>query len=114
MASIWLGDHLMNESRFRLEAWTMLTWIAARYPQPMLGTFVLAASFRYPPLLAKMVATLQHLTEGRYIFGYGAGWDEPEYTAYGYPFPSARTRIEQLDDAIRTIAYLRDLPVALN
>jgi alkanesulfonate monooxygenase SsuD/methylene tetrahydromethanopterin reductase-like flavin-dependent oxidoreductase (luciferase family) len=106
VASIWIGDHLMNESRFRLEAWTTLTWIAARYPQPMLGTFVLAASFRYPPLLAKMIATLQHLSEGRYIFGYGAGWDETEYTAYGYPFPSARTRIEQLDDAIRTIKAL--------
>jgi len=104
--SIWLGDHLMNAERFRLEAWTVLTWIAARYPTPMLGTFVLAQSFRYPPLLAKMVATLQFLSEGRYIFGYGAGWDKPEYDAYGYPYPSARKRIEELDDAIRVIKAL--------
>lgn len=104
--SIWLGDHLMNAERFRLEAWTVLTWIAARYPTPMLGTFVLAQSFRYPPLLAKMVATLQYLSEGRYIFGYGAGWDKPEYDAYGYPYPSARKRIEELDDAIRVIKAL--------
>jgi alkanesulfonate monooxygenase SsuD/methylene tetrahydromethanopterin reductase-like flavin-dependent oxidoreductase (luciferase family) len=104
--SIWLGDHLMNAERFRLEAWTVLTWIAARYPTPMLGTFVLAQSFRYPPLLAKMVATLQFMSEGRYIFGYGAGWDKPEYDAYGYPFPSARKRIEELDDAIRVMKAL--------
>ncbi len=104
--SIWLGDHLMNAERFRLEAWTVLTWIAARYPTPMLGTFVLAQSFRYPPLLAKMVATLQFLSEGRYIFGYGAGWDKPEYDAYGYPYPSARKRIEELDDAIRVMKAL--------
>ena len=104
--SVWLGDHLMNADRFRLEAWTTLTWIAARYPQPMLGTFVLAQSFRHPPLLAKMIATLQFLSGGRYIFGYGAGWDKPEYDAYGYEYPSARVRIEQLDDAIRTIKAL--------
>lgn len=104
--SIWFGDHLMNGDRFRLEAWTVLTWLAARYPQPMYGTFVLSQSFRYPPLLAKMVATLQFLSGGKYIFGYGAGWDKPEYDAYGYEYPSARKRIEELDDAIRIIKAL--------
>ncbi len=84
----------MTEDRFRLECWTELTWIAARFPEPLLGTIVLANSYRHPPLLAKMAASLQYLSGGRFILGYGAGWAEDEYRAYGFDFPSARTRID--------------------
>ena len=85
--SIWISDHLMSADRFRLEAWTMLTWVAARFPGVPLGTSVLADGFRHPPLLAKMAATVSALSGNQVILGYGAGWDEPEYRAYGYDFP---------------------------
>ena len=88
--SLWVSDHFMTEDRFRMECWTELTWIAARYPGPLLGTIVLGNSYRHPPLLAKMAASLQYLSGGRFILGYGAGWAEDEYRAYGYDFPSAR------------------------
>ena len=52
-------------------------------------------------MTAKIAATLQFLTGGRYILGIGAGWKEDEYRAYGYPFPPARERIGQLEDAVR-------------
>lgn len=104
--SLWVSDHFMTEDRFRLECWTQLTWIAARFPQPLLGTIVMANSYRHPPLLAKMAASLQYLTGGRFILGYGAGWDEPEYRAYGYDFPPARTRIEQMVEGIEVIRAL--------
>jgi alkanesulfonate monooxygenase SsuD/methylene tetrahydromethanopterin reductase-like flavin-dependent oxidoreductase (luciferase family) len=104
--SLWVSDHFMTEDRFRLECWTQLTWIAARFPQPMLGTIVMANSYRHPPLLAKMAASLQHLSGGRFILGYGAGWVEEEYRAYGYEFPPIRTRIEQMVEGIEVIRAL--------
>src|SRR5437016_3232152 len=94
-SSLWVSDHLMTVEPFRMDVWTQLTWIAARYPSQMLGTIVLANNYRHPPLMAKMAASLQAFSRGRLILGYGAGWHEPEYRAYGYAFPSARVRIEQ-------------------
>ena len=104
--SLWVSDHFMTENRFRLECWTQLTWIAARFPQPLLGTIVMANSYRHPPLLAKMAASLQNLSGGRIILGYGAGWVEEEYRAYGYEFPPIRTRIEQMVEGIEVIRAL--------
>ena len=104
--SIWVSDHFMTNDRFRLECWTELTWIAARYPEPFLGTIVLANSYRHPPLLAKMAASIQYLSGGRFILGYGAGWVGEEYRAYGYDFPSARVRIEQMVEGIEVIRAL--------
>ena len=104
--SLWVSDHFMTEDRFRLECWTQLTWIAARFPRPLLGTIVMANSYRHPPLLAKMAASLQYLSGGRFILGYGAGWAEDEYRAYGYDFPPARTRIEQMVEGIEVIRAL--------
>jgi alkanesulfonate monooxygenase SsuD/methylene tetrahydromethanopterin reductase-like flavin-dependent oxidoreductase (luciferase family) len=104
--SLWVSDHFMTEDRFRLECWTLLTWIAARFPGQQLGTIVMANSYRHPPLMAKMAASLQHLTGGRFILGYGAGWAEDEYRAYGYDFPPIRTRIEQMVEGIEVIRAL--------
>ncbi len=104
--SLWVSDHFMTEDRFRLECWTQLTWIAARFAQPLIGTIVLANSYRHPPLLAKMAASLQHLSGGRLILGYGAGWVEDEYRAYGYDFPPIRTRMEQMVEGIEAIRAL--------
>jgi alkanesulfonate monooxygenase SsuD/methylene tetrahydromethanopterin reductase-like flavin-dependent oxidoreductase (luciferase family) len=104
--SLWVSDHLMTVEPFRNECWTMLTWIAARYPGPMLGTIVMANSYRHPPLMAKMAATLQTFSKGRLIFGYGAGWLESEYDAYGYDFPNARIRIEQMVEGLEIMRLM--------
>lgn len=100
-SSVWTSDHFMEHAGNRLECWTHLAWIAARHPSPMLGTCVLANSYRNPALMAKMATTLQELSGGRLIFGIGAGWLEEEYVGYGYDFPSTRERIEQLEEALR-------------
>jgi alkanesulfonate monooxygenase SsuD/methylene tetrahydromethanopterin reductase-like flavin-dependent oxidoreductase (luciferase family) len=60
-------------------------------------------SFRNPALLAKMGATLQFLSGGRFILGLGAGWNEEEYRAYGYDFPPARVRVAQLEETVQII-----------
>ena len=108
--SFWVSDHFMSNDRYRLECWTLLTWIAARHPEISIGTIVAAVGYRHAPLFAKMLASLDALMassaeatgkpRARPILGLGAGWVEHEYRGYGYDFPSARERIAQLDEAL--------------
>jgi alkanesulfonate monooxygenase SsuD/methylene tetrahydromethanopterin reductase-like flavin-dependent oxidoreductase (luciferase family) len=105
-SSLWVSDHFMTGDRFRMECWTQLMWIAARYPGPLLGTIVMANSYRHPPLMAKMAGSIQVFSHNRFILGYGAGWAEDEYVAYGYDFPATRTRIEQMVEGIKVIRAL--------
>jgi alkanesulfonate monooxygenase SsuD/methylene tetrahydromethanopterin reductase-like flavin-dependent oxidoreductase (luciferase family) len=111
-SSLWVSDHFMTGDRFRMECWTQLAWMAARYPGPLLGTIVMANSYRHPPLLAKMAASLQVFSHGRFVLGYGAGWTEEEYIAYGYEFPPTRVRIEQMVEGIRVMRALWTEPIA--
>jgi alkanesulfonate monooxygenase SsuD/methylene tetrahydromethanopterin reductase-like flavin-dependent oxidoreductase (luciferase family) len=104
--SFWIPDHLQFSTKYRLECWSVLTWIAARYPQTQVGTIVLANSFRQPALLAKMAATVQTLSNGRLILGYGAGWHAEEYEAYGYPYPSPAVRVDMMEEGIKVIQKL--------
>jgi alkanesulfonate monooxygenase SsuD/methylene tetrahydromethanopterin reductase-like flavin-dependent oxidoreductase (luciferase family) len=101
--TLWLEDHLQWVNTDTLESLTTLSYLASAYPQFNVGTLVLAQSYRNPALLAKMVANLHFLSGGRVILGLGAGWKEDEYLAYGYPFPSKKTRFEQLEEAIQII-----------
>jgi alkanesulfonate monooxygenase SsuD/methylene tetrahydromethanopterin reductase-like flavin-dependent oxidoreductase (luciferase family) len=101
--TIWVEDHFQWDARPVVECWTALTYLAALYPDFHFGSLVLGQSYRNPALTAKMMATLHWLTGGRYIPGIGAGWKEDEYDAYGWPYPRARVRIEQLEDAVRIL-----------
>ncbi|OGO28477.1 MAG: hypothetical protein A2W33_00195 [Chloroflexi bacterium RBG_16_52_11] len=93
-------DHLGLDD---LESFTTLAYMAALHPQLKFGHTVVCQSFRNPALVAKMGATLQFLSGGRFLFGIGAGWHEEEYKAYGYDFPPARVRVEQLEEALQII-----------
>src|SRR5205085_11949001 len=88
---------------------------AARHPELRFGHTVTCQSFRNPALLAKMAATLQFLTGGRFILGIGAGWYEAEYRAYGYDFPPPGVRLAQLDETVQIIkAMWRDKPATFH
>jgi alkanesulfonate monooxygenase SsuD/methylene tetrahydromethanopterin reductase-like flavin-dependent oxidoreductase (luciferase family) len=104
--SAWVIDHLQFGGDDMLEGFTALSYMAALHPQLRFGHTVLCQSFRNPALLAKMGATLQFLSGGRYILGLGAGGNEEEHHAYGYDFPPARVRVEQLEEAIQIIKAL--------
>ncbi len=102
--SLWACDHFYGFQRPTdpfLEGWTTLTWLAARFPKVQLGHHVLGLGYRNPALTAKMAATLQTLSGGRFILGIGAGWRGEEYRYYGYDFPRAAVRIAQLDEAVQ-------------
>jgi alkanesulfonate monooxygenase SsuD/methylene tetrahydromethanopterin reductase-like flavin-dependent oxidoreductase (luciferase family) len=111
--SIWVPDHFYafrEPSDASIECWTALTWLAACYPALKVGPIVLGVGYRNPALLAKMASTLQVLSEGRFVMGIGAGWREPEYLAYGYPFPPAPLRIRQLDEAVQIMRLMWTQP----
>jgi len=104
--SAWVIDHLQFGDQDVLEGFTTLAFMAARHPQLRFGHTVVCQSFRNPALLAKMAATLQFLSGGRFILGIGAGWHEEEYRAYGYDFLPAAVRVEQLDEMLQIVKAL--------
>jgi len=100
--SVWLNDHLYGIPGPHipiLEAWTTLSAVGAITSRVQLGTLVSPVGFRNPALLAKMAATLDHITGGRLIVGLGSGWYEMEFSGYGFEFPPLATRLQQLDEA---------------
>jgi F420-dependent oxidoreductase-like protein len=113
--SIWFVDHMWSRGLpdlDHLDAWTLMAATAAVTERLGIGTLVLCNSYRNPALLAKMAASLDNVSNGRLLLGLGAGWMDEEYRAYGYPFPSARVRIEQLDEALAIIKLLFKEPRA--
>lgn len=108
--SVWMTDHFFWDDHPTYEAWTAISFLAARFTRFIVGPVVLGQSYRNPALTAKMAATLQVLSNGRLFMGIGAGWKEDEYRAYGYPFPSARVRVEQLEDTLEIMRRLWTVP----
>jgi FMNH2-dependent dimethyl sulfone monooxygenase len=108
--SVWAADHLLNprkgEQFGALEAWTTLTGVAARTKRIKLGHAVLCQAFRYPAVLAKMAATLDEVSRGRFIFSIGAGWLEREFQAYGIPWTKHDELLEQTEEQITLIKAL--------
>jgi alkanesulfonate monooxygenase SsuD/methylene tetrahydromethanopterin reductase-like flavin-dependent oxidoreductase (luciferase family) len=98
--SVWVYDHLLGDSiddaaGSPWEAWTVLSALAEATSRVRLGTLVMCTSFRPPGVLARMADTLQEVSGGRLVLGVGAGWHEPEYTAFGLPFDHRVTRFEE-------------------
>lgn len=104
--SAWMIDHLQFGDANLLEGLTSITYLAGLYPQLKFGNTVICQSFRNPALLAKMAATLQLLSGGRFILGIGAGWHEEEYRAYGYDFPPNGVRVDQLEETLQIIKVM--------
>jgi len=108
--SLWMTDHFFWGDDPTYEAWTVMAYMAARWPQFKIGPMVLGQSYRNPALLAKMAATLQTLSDGRLIMAVGAGWKEDEYRAYNFPYPRAGIRIEQLADTLEILRRMWSEP----
>jgi len=108
--SVWVPDHMLNplkgEDEAALESWTVLTAVAATTKRIKLAHTTLCQAFRYPAVLAKMAATLDELSGGRFIFSIGAGWFRREFEAYGLPWYEHDERIEQAEEQIRLIKLL--------
>jgi alkanesulfonate monooxygenase SsuD/methylene tetrahydromethanopterin reductase-like flavin-dependent oxidoreductase (luciferase family) len=109
--SLWIPDHLLfgdddGNTWGMWEGWSLLTALAAVTHRIELGSFVSCAVFRNPALLAKMADTVEEISGGRLILGLGAGYYEPEYRAFGYPFDH---RTDRFAESLRIITgLLRD------
>lgn len=105
--SIWIYDHLFWSNEPLLEGWTTLSALAREVRKIRLGTLVTCYSYRQPSLVAKMSATLDNISQGRLVLGLGAGtslgFHSREVISYGFPFPAADVRIEQLCEYIELI-----------
>jgi alkanesulfonate monooxygenase SsuD/methylene tetrahydromethanopterin reductase-like flavin-dependent oxidoreductase (luciferase family) len=109
--SLWVGDHLLYRDdgkppRGPWEAWTTLAALAAVTRSVEIGPLVASTSFHNPAMLAKMAVTIDEISGGRLILGLGAGWNEVEYRAYGFPFDHRVSRFEEAFTIIRRL--LRD------
>jgi len=110
--SIWYGDHLLyrrpgdDRARGPWEAWTTLAGLAAVTSRITLGPLVAATAFHAPAMLAKQVATVDEISGGRLVLGLGAGWNETEFAAFGFPFDHRISRFAEAFTIIRTL--LRD------
>lgn len=105
--SVWVFDHLLfrfdGETTGIHECWTILAAVAEATSRVELGTLVMCTGFRNAALLAKMAATLDHVSGGRLILGIGAGWHDPEYEAFGYPTDH---KVGRFDEALAVITGL--------
>src|SRR5918992_2711573 len=98
LGGLFRSDHYASvkteRPRGSLDAWTTLAGLAAVTSRLRLGTLVSPVTFRHPSLLAKSVATVDHISSGRVELGIGAGWNEREHATYGFEFPGDAKRMQ--------------------
>jgi hypothetical protein len=107
-ASLWLGDHMLyrgdgGEERGPWDVWTVLAAIAGSTERVKLGPLVASTAFHPPGLIARMAASIDEISDGRFILGLGAGWNESEFRAFGIPFDNRVARFEEAFEIIRRL-----------
>lgn len=106
--SIWVGDHYLyrgdgGRERGPWEAWTMLAALAAATERVRLGPLVACLAFHQPAVLAKQAATVHEVSDGRLVVGLGAGWNRPEFDAFGIPYHHRASRFEESFEIVRRL-----------
>jgi alkanesulfonate monooxygenase SsuD/methylene tetrahydromethanopterin reductase-like flavin-dependent oxidoreductase (luciferase family) len=112
--SVWISDHLLSaagDNRGGVDAWLALALAAADSRRLVLGPLVTPITFRMPGLLARMAANLYDLSQGRFVLGLGAGWNDREHAAFGIPFPPGAERLHLLDTGLELIRRTLGAPV---
>jgi F420-dependent oxidoreductase-like protein len=108
VSTLFRSDHYLSvvegSRRGSLDAWATICALAAITDRLRLGTLVSPATFRHPAVLAKMVTTADHVSNGRVELGIGAGWWKGEHDAYGFPLPPIGVRIDALEEQCELIA----------
>ena len=107
LTGFFCADHYLSlfgfTDRPSLDAWSVLAALTRETERVRLGTLVSPVTFRHPSELAKIAATLDQLSGGRIEVGLGTGYNEREHAAYGFPFPSLGTRIEQMGEQLEIL-----------
>lgn len=110
--SLWINDHFQTDPPLAevpvFDPFVELAGLAVATKRARLGHLVLAAAYRNPALTAKAISTIDVLSGGRAVLGYGAGWKEDEWRAYGYGFPDIGTRLGIFKDSLEIISRLME------
>jgi len=106
--SIWVGDHYLyrddgRPERGPWEAWTSLSALASVTSRVSLGPLVACLGFHEPAVLAKTAVTVDEISGGRLVFGLGAGWNEPDFHAFGIPYDHRVARFEESYEIVRRL-----------
>lgn len=113
---VWIMDHFMENTDegggHVLEGFSVLAALAAAVPRVRLGSLVAGNLYRHPAVMANQAATIDHISEGRFVLGVGAGWQQNEHAQYGIQLPPAGPRLRQFEEACRVVRALRDEEVA--
>jgi alkanesulfonate monooxygenase SsuD/methylene tetrahydromethanopterin reductase-like flavin-dependent oxidoreductase (luciferase family) len=99
------GDFHLSGNNATLETWVMLTYLAGLTKQIRLGTLVTPIPFRPPGILAKMISTLDILSNGRVVLGVGAGWSQPEFEGYS-EWNEPRVRVDKTREGLELMMKL--------
>ena len=105
---VFRSDHFTIAPPYQesLEAWVSLTYAASHTQRIEMGTCVSPTTFRHPSMTVRMAAAVDDLSNGRLIYGMGAGWNEREHKQFGVPFYDVPTRFEMLVDALEITTRL--------
>jgi alkanesulfonate monooxygenase SsuD/methylene tetrahydromethanopterin reductase-like flavin-dependent oxidoreductase (luciferase family) len=106
--SLWVGDHLLYRGDGRPErgpwdCWATLAWLAGITDRVELGPLVACVAFHPPGVLARQAAAIGELSGGRLVVGLGAGWNGPEFRAFGLPFDRRVSRFEEAFEIVRRL-----------
>ncbi len=114
-SSIWFADHYMPNTASgepvagdSHEAWAVLAGLAAVTERVRLGPLVSPTSVHHPALLANRSATIDHISDGRFVLGLGAGWQVNEHNAYGIELEPPKTRVDRFEEGIQIVRSLLD------
>jgi len=106
---VWVADHFMpldDVSNPTHECWTAMAALAAAVPRVRIGALVSGNTYRHPAVVAKMAATVDHISGGRCVLGLGAGWQRNEHEAYGIEFFDVPGRLARLEEACQVVKGL--------
>jgi len=110
LGTLYRSDHYQSvpgpEGLETSDAWTVIAGLAGETTRIRLGTLVSPVTFRHPGNLAKVVATVDHMSAGRVDLGLGSGWLESEHRQYGFAFPDLPTRVDMLEEQLAVITGL--------
>ena len=106
--SLFRSDHYQNldgrhPEQGSLDAWGTIIALSALTTELRLGTMVTPTSFRHPSVLAKLVVTADHVSDGRIDLGLGAGWHQREHEAHGFPFLAPAERVDVLEEQLQIL-----------
>jgi F420-dependent oxidoreductase-like protein len=106
LEGLFRSDHytaIIRGDAAALDAWATLAGLAAVTERIRLGTLVSPATFRHPSVLARMAATVDHISGGRVDVGMGSGWYEREHIAHGFPFLDGRQRFDLFAEQVEIV-----------